>query len=299
MDLNGHSLGEGVVNGDLTLLGGTVKLNGSDVRVDGDLTATSTTELGSGTLTVTGDLYQQGGGIRTDMGRLYIDGNCYIAGAGTVLTEGYEVYKSSTGYIQMNDDRAEVHIGGDFLTVTSTAPTLSAGTMYIGGDFHQVNGNKSGFEAYGTHKVVLNGKGKQKATFEGSSSHFNILELTKPMNYYVFTPNNCWNTINAPAALTLGTPDLVLPASLQRIEEEAFEGMTAKIVYVPDTCTEIGSNAFRNSGIEKIRIPAGCTIADSAFDGCEEVIIFGTAGSPAESFCESDDRFMFVEEAEN
>ena len=83
--------------------------------------------------------------------------------------------------------------------------------------------------------------------------------------------------------------------SLTEIEASAFERTAAIVVYVPDSCGRIGSYAFRNSAVRQIRIPVGCSIADTAFAGCVEVKIFGTPGSPAEAFCETHDNCTFIE----
>ena len=172
---------------------------------------------------------------------------------------------------------------------------LSAGTMYVGGDFRQVNGGICGFRASGSHKTVLDGKGKQNITFDSTSSYFNVLELTQPRSNYRFTPDSCWNTIIEAETTVFGTPDFVLPSDTTRIEEEAFEGTSMKIVYVPDSCTVIEKHAFRGSSIEQIRIPVGCELGEDVFEGCEGVEIFGTAGSPAQDYCDEHDNCEFYE----
>jgi len=91
-------------------------------------------------------------------------------------------------------------------------------------------------------------------------------------------------------------PDFTLPAELTSIGRSAFEGATAKVVYIPDTCTNIGAHAFRNSAVTQIRIPENCSIADTAFDGCKDVQIFGTAGSAAEAFCGTHNNCTFITE---
>ena len=93
-----------------------------------------------------------------------------------------------------------------------------------------------------------------------------------------------------------GEHDFTLPSALTTIDESAFESISARIVYIPDSCTMIGAYAFRNSKIEQIRIPAGCSIDDTAFYGCESVQIFGSAGSTAEAFCNSHDNCTFIAE---
>lgn len=94
---------------------------------------------------------------------------------------------------------------------------------------------------------------------------------------------------------SFGTPDFVLPDDLQAIEVSAFEGIDAKVVHVPTSCTSIGNYAFRNSGVQRISIPANCTIGEEIFDGCELVYVYGSKGSAAESYCSDHDNCVFVE----
>ena len=79
----------------------------------------------------------------------------------------------------------------------------------------------------------------------------------------------------------------ILPsARITTIEESAFEGISADVVYIPDTCTRIEQWAFRNCNLKQIRIPANCSIGNDAFSGCTKVVIFGTMGSPAQTYAE-------------
>ena len=81
------------------------------------------------------------------------------------------------------------------------------------------------------------------------------------------------------------------------IDESVFEGTVATIIYIPDTCTSIGTYVFRNVEVIQIRIPSGCSIEDTAFDSCDAVQIFGTPCSAAESFCESHENCVFIAES--
>ena len=108
-------------------------------------------------------------------------------------------------------------------------------------------------------------------------------------DWFLFTTN--------PSEIVFSSPDFVLPASTTTIEESAFEGNEMTVVYIPDTCTSIGDYAFKDCcSLTQIRIPESCVISDHAFDGCEEVYIFGIAGSDAEEFCDNHEGFSFVEE---
>ena len=95
--------------------------------------------------------------------------------------------------------------------------------------------------------------------------------------------------------VTVYESDFVLPTDLTEIEEEAFEGIDAGFVYVPDNCEKIGAHAFRDSNIRQIRIPADCEIGDDILAGCEDVMVFGTAGSEAEQYAR-DHGNRFIEE---
>ena len=281
-----------------SLLRGIV-LSGYHMTVNGDMISTSDIDLDGGTLTVTGTLYQQSGVLNVNTGKLDVKGNYYIAGADSDFREGHETYAVTSGRMTMSKAADEVKVGGDFVVSTSgsySGSTLTAGTMYIGGNFRHVAGNSSGFSASGSHKVVFNGSGRQSIRFDHTASHFNILELTRQLDNYDFTPDNCWTTLIQPERPVFGTPDLVLPAGLVQIEDSAFEGIEASIVYIPDNCTSIGECAFCFSSVTQVRIPADCAIGKDAFAGCDEVTIFGTIGSQAQSYCDEHDNCVFVEE---
>ena len=80
-------------------------------------------------------------------------------------------------------------------------------------------------------------------------------------------------------------PTFVLPAFLKTIEDEAFFGISAEVIRVPDGAVSIGSKAFAGIGnLRQIYIPASVTsIAPNAFDG-DDVVIFGKANSYAETY---------------
>ena len=106
--------------------------------------------------------------------------------------------------------------------------------------------------------------------------------------------------ISAAFAPVFSEPDFTLPAFLNTIEEEAYEGAAMSVVYIPDGCMVIGDHAFRSCmNPRQILIPADCTFRTDVFDQCSLVYIYGTAGSPAETYCSTHDNRVFVEEAQN
>ena len=72
---------------------------------------------------------------------------------------------------------------------------------------------------------------------------------------------------------------LTLPASTAAIEEEAFMGVSATHVELPEGCETIGARAFAESGVRVLSIPSTVTsIADDAFEGCGR-LLFLTGGN--------------------
>ena len=78
--------------------------------------------------------------------------------------------------------------------------------------------------------------------------------------------------------------EMVLPASLVVIEEEAFAGIGASTVHVPSGVQTISARAFADcEHLVAVYLPASVTnIADDAFETF--VTIYAPAGSPAEAF---------------
>lgn len=94
-----------------------------------------------------------------------------------------------------------------------------------------------------------------------------------------------------------GPADFVLPADVTVIQDEAFAGIKASVVDIPDTCTQIGARAFKDClSLTQIRIPENCEIGEDVFENCVFVTIFGKVGSPADTYCKSHDNCALVEE---
>lgn len=83
-----------------------------------------------------------------------------------------------------------------------------------------------------------------------------------------------------------GSESLALPASLTLIEESAFEGIAAQRVEISENVVSIEKRAFADSkSLREIVIPATVLkVDDLALEGCENVTVYGAAGSEAERF---------------
>ncbi len=269
-----------------------IDLNGKKLAITGDIWMSgSNVDLNGGQLTVNGTLYQATGTLNVNGGSAVI-GNYYIVGETSSIEEGK--YTNSGGILQMVNEADEVRVVGNFLTKSDFGHYnyLKAGVLYVGGDFTQLNGavgsanGTCNFEAQAGHKTVLNGRGRQTVSFNSNSSHFGILQLTKPRSNYTFTLNPCWTTL-----VEADIPALTLPAALTQIEDEAFMNNTELIAVSisGQTLTRIGSGAFKGCGnLYEITIPGSVTwIAPDAFEGCTYLTILSEAGSYAQQYAEA------------
>ena len=90
--------------------------------------------------------------------------------------------------------------------------------------------------------------------------------------------------------------DFMLPANLKRIEAEAFPGAAFESITVHEGVTTIGPKAFMNCANLRIVIFIGANteIDDSAFVGCNSLLIVAPADSIAARFA-ADHGFEFSE----
>lgn len=105
-----------------------------------------------------------------------------------------------------------------------------------------------------------------------------------------------------------GLKEVTLPKNIRKIEEGMFWGcISLRSIKIPESVTEIGINAFRETGLTKIKIPKNVTkiddyafascknlkieipesvksIGEYAFLNCDKLIIYGRKGSYAEKY---------------
>ena len=198
IDLNGGTINIGQ---NLTQDNAQLDLNGGNISVGKDLTQNrGDFDLHGGKLKVERNMLQNGT-MYINGGELDIDGDYYIAGKREIEDDGTETVGSGSGYLKMVKNADKVKVGNDFQMNTNVDHSnyLTAGTMYVGGDFKQkysYSYSRYNFKATGSHTVILNGEDVQNVSFESAESKFNNLYLTKEKDTgYTFSPDNCWTTL--------------------------------------------------------------------------------------------------------
>ena len=89
---------------------------------------------------------------------------------------------------------------------------------------------------------------------------------------------------------------LVLPAGLTTISEEAFAGVAAQKIIVPDGVKTIEARAFANCpNLVEIELPEGIvSFAENAFDQCGQVRVYGPANSDLADYAASVNNLVLV-----
>ena len=68
-------------------------------------------------------------------------------------------------------------------------------------------------------------------------------------------------------------PDFTMPAQLTEIGESAFEGLSEMKVVDAHSCATIGKDAFKGTGLARIRLGIDCDIDAEAF-GNRKIYVF-------------------------
>lgn len=153
------ALWEETTVGNLYINGGTLNLNEQTLHVNGDVI------LSDGTFMINGGTVDIGGDLRIQ--RRVID------------SSGNTSYYSSYGCLNMTNENDYVMVGGNFITNSycSHSGYLTNGTLEVKGDFTQISGNDSNFNASGNHKTILSGDKFQTVAGNSTNLHFATLEL--------------------------------------------------------------------------------------------------------------------------
>ncbi len=156
-------------------------LNGQIMRVNGDLTIGSSVNLNKGLLIVNGNVLHTAGRVTFNKGTIQVSGDYRIQDRKVTADGGYE-YISSEGTLLMDKGEDCLKVGRDLVIQSSGGNQngynyYTGGTIEVGGDFYQKNGNGSNFCASNSHKVILTGT-KPTVAMESGYASFQNLEVT-------------------------------------------------------------------------------------------------------------------------
>jgi len=117
--------------------------------------------------------------------------------------------------------------------------------------------------------------------YSGSSSQWDLV--------LVGEHNDPFSSATFHFATVIPDPDLILPAALTKIEDEAFAGGAFVYVKLPDKAVSIGWHAFADCpNLAYIYIPAQTTQIDGqAFGNMQGLTILGMTGSTAETYAQN------------
>ena len=129
----------------------------------------------------------------------------------------------------------------------------------------------------------------ESVTSIGNYAFYNCSSLKNV--FYGGSPEQ-WSSItigsnNTPLqnATIIYKPDLILPAFLTTIEDEAFEGGAFTYVKLPEGAESIGYHAFAACPkLRYISIPDGCAIDGEAFAGVSGLTILGKTGGSVQTW---------------
>jgi len=131
---------------------------------------------------------------------------------------------------------------------------------------------------------------------EAVGAYFISAEAIQPADYCKAN----YTVVGQGSALTIlarefGTPDFTMPGELAEIMESAFEGLGNMKVVDAHGCAAIGKDAFKDTGLARIRLPKDCEIDPEAF-GNRKIYVFAPAGGTTEAYCAGHDNLVFIAE---
>lgn len=131
---------------------------------------------------------------------------------------------------------------------------------------------------------------------EGSSYTFCVLDRETGYGYSINADGTCTLTGYAGEEPSLTLPGEVQDAKVTVIGKRMFRGcQNVKKVVIPDGVTTIGVDAFFESGVQEIHVPASVESIDTyAFSMISGLVIYGQAGSYVQEYAE-ENGIRFVE----
>ena len=145
----------------------TAKTLTADTTVSGDLIVSDTLKLNGHKLTVTGNMYMTKGELNIGSGSLVVNGNLKFSTTDNASVKSYMVMQNSSGSVTIGKDFGWT-VSADMTNSYShtisdlqTSGLITAGTIYLKGNFADNTYDKNSFVMEGTSKLVFNGSADQ------------------------------------------------------------------------------------------------------------------------------------------
>ena len=283
--------------------GGVYAMDCKFTMAGGSISGNTATTDGGG-VAVEGDTFVLTGGSVTGNTAGYDGGGVAVRSSGSfTMTDGRASDGSATsgsitdnearefgGGVWVSDAATNVNLSGNAAIADNTAGGKSSGIYLETGKVITVTGELTNATPIG---IAMQTPGVFTGGLPGNGAAANFTSDDGTL-IIVGTDSGELSLAEKP---DFGTPDFTLPAGITLIEEYAFEGIDAHVVYIPDGCAEIGPYAFKDcKSLTRVRIPSGCAIGEFAFEGCENLYIFSVSGGGAEQYCAHHDNCTFVAE---
>ena len=270
--------------------GGTVVIYGGEVEAEADMGA----GIGAGT----NDRYggDEGGGSVTILGGCvtaiphnmpsWYDYWAIGGGKSNSLTLGGDMIVTVNGQTYTGATAKEKCRSKAVVIISSTAPAVTFRTVSFAAGDEGATGSMSPAYVLSGDIYMLPACGFTGAAGKAFAGWQVGSDAQARMAGDTFTVTADTTVTALWQSIIFGNPDFEIPGSVTVIENNAFEGIAATAVEIPEYCTRIGDRAFKDCGqLTMIRIPADCELGTDVFDGCTKVYVFSTAGSPAEDYC--------------
>ena len=287
--LNNTTNGGAVVYGSLTMTGGRLANNACKYGSSGGVTVYGTFRMTGGSITNNTGGYGGGIYVETADGHLIMEGGSVTGNTGS--DGGVSIGRSNAS--------GSVAISGNAYITGNTSEAGAAANLVINqdayGDITPVTMTGSFGGRFGvTIRPYGNDDPDLSVPFTAGLNGRSIAGFFSDNAAYIVRLNGDGEAHLVDSTI-LSTPDFCLPTGTLEIQSEAFAGIAAAVVYIPDGCGSIGAGAFRDCpNLRQVRIPAGCTIGENAFAGVYELRIFGYRNSPAETYCNGRPDCVFI-----
>ncbi|SFC76644.1 fibronectin type III domain-containing protein [Ruminococcus albus] len=172
-----------------------IDLFGLNMIINGncDFTNGDTIDINCGSLTINGDLTHSAGTIYCNNGKLNVNGTYFIENASVI--DGKKSYDTCFSNLILSSENDKLYIDGDLEmhSIWGGYGLLhNMGKITLSGNIN----SDSGFNMSSKDRTVLVLNGKTKQTINlAKGTKINILVINKPLSYYVFNQENCWNEL--------------------------------------------------------------------------------------------------------